>query len=49
MNAQHSNLIRKMPLQFLRHSPTVPLVKMLQNSGSHFHCKSKLEINYVKP
>lgn len=49
MNAQHSNLVRKMLVPFLRHSATIPLAKMLKNSGSYFHCKFKLEINYVKP
>lgn len=49
MNAHHTNLVRKMPVPFRRHSATVPLVKIQQNSGSHFHWKSKLEIHYVKP
>lgn len=49
MNAHHTNLVRKMPVHFLGHSATVPLVKIQQNSGSHLHWKSKLEIHYVKP
>lgn len=38
-----------MPVPFLGHSATAPLDKIQQNSGSHFHWKSKLEIHYVKP
>lgn len=49
MNAHHNKPVRKMSVPFLGHSATAPLVKIQQNSGSHFHWKSKLEIHYVKP
>lgn len=44
-----TNLFRKMPVPLLRHSATAPLVKIRENSGSHFHWRSMLEIHYVKP